>query len=186
MTCLTFFVGFKCVLQSAYQLTAKALGLKCCLSRNCNKIIVKSKKDSFILSNFLLLFHFSLGYICFFGLSFVRVVFVCLCFTCIRNVWECFFFACVYRLLLGASRMRVHYENLITTVFRDHIGDNWFGFFFLENECSLLSEKSLGVFFPFPCFVENTIGTSLWNIFGVFLQLASQTHMYDYFYFFFS
>lgn len=60
MICLTFFVCFNCVLQSANQLTAQALGLKCCLSRNCNKIIVQSRNYSFILSYFHLKQLFSL------------------------------------------------------------------------------------------------------------------------------
>lgn len=110
---------------------------------------------TFTLSNFHLLFHFSLLYICFLGLSFVGLVFVRLCFTCVRNVWHWFWFACVCRLLLGAScyvnMLLMLWKSYKYSILRPTLGITWF--FFLVNEYSLPSEKNLGVFFPYsvPC-----------------------------------
>lgn len=51
------------------------------------------------------------------------------------------------------------------------IGDN---FFLLENEYGLLSEKSLVMFLSNYAFQDNTVHTSLSNIFGGFVQLSPQ------------
>lgn len=124
--------------------------------------------------------------ICFLGFIFWFFFFVCLCFTCLRNVWHWFFCACVRKLLLGASCFvsMLLIRILKIQYLQANIGDNLI--FFLENEYSLASEETWVCFSLICALLHNTVGISQWNIFGVFLQSALQTQMYDYFYFFFS
>lgn len=138
---------------------------------------------TFTLSDFLPLFHFSLLYSYFLAFEFCWGFFLSVYTSPAYGMCGTDFSLLAYRLPLGGLYVcYLHYENLINTVFR---GQHWGFFFFWKMNIACFLKRISLCFSLISAFLENTVHTSLPNIFGGFAQLAPQTLLYDYFYFFF-